>query len=835
MEDNQNLEPGNAGPVPEVEKDMEEETGKSKKEIRKEKKRAKKAAKKAAKKEAYQALSPKKKAVYWGKRFLAVLLTAALFFGIGRALYMPALLLFGERYLQYLQEQEVSEEDLLAMAPVDQRLSEKVDAVEAYGEDDTWAVYVYLCGSNLEGNTMNNLSDFSKILLKTQRDAIEERDRNKKLSMLTDYIEELGSQGMDVPDYMYLNTPMAPKEPEGEPEEAPSVAGGASMDLEEMWDAGLSDQVKIVVQTGGSAAWKFAGANPNRSQRFVVDQDGIRLLEDNHFANMGESETLADFFRFCEKAAPADHRIAVFWDHGAGPFGFASDDLYGGDTLTLKEMGQALEEVYGGDPANPPFEILGFDACLMASVEVAEALHGYGCYLAASEEIEPGHGWDYTPWLNALSEDPAMNGAQVGRAITDSFIEYYAKKNVRLEPINLQDEVTFSVLDLEEAHKVYQDYCELADTVLQDAIRDMDTLVTLGRAADQTVRFGGPVYSVFNTIDLANLAENLKGAYPDEAGALLDSIDRAVIYNRTTRSISGSRGISVYFPAEIPDATSLVYCLDYIRNICADDSIRALYYYKISGCLSEEMQAYADGAGYGRAQKLDNTPLRNLQYEELAMDSDRFSLTLPENSESLIQAGTFYLAGLDGEDIVNYGEDGFVKTEDGKLVSTFDGKWLTMDGNLLPLEQVGTSAAGTGRYRTKVQHKGTDSYMMLTVDEASGNVQILGIYDAVDPNGEASATRNIKNVQVGDELRIIYDQDSFEVGGHTERYGPKFTYKASTDIGYETVKDGVYLATLVMYDMRGDAFYSPIVQYEIKGGKTVSMKHRDDVVVSTYE
>lgn len=346
---------------------------------------------------------------------------AAVILGIGKALFMPVLVAYYRMYYSYLLAREVSEEALLGEAPIDRELSEKVDAMEEYGKDDTWAVYIYMCGSNLEGGTMNNLSDFSKFLLETYSKEIEEKKRSSQTAMLTDYIDDLTEQGMDVPDYMYLNTPMSPKESEEQPETEPQIAGCSTLDIEEMLSAGLSDKIRIVIQTGGSEAWQMANANPNRSQRFMIDKDGLRLLEDNHFANMGEVETLADFFRFCEKTAPADHKIAVLWDHGAGAFGFASDDLYGGDMLTLKEMRQAFDDVYSYDPKNPAFEIVGFDACLMASLEVAEAVHGYGRYLAASEEVEPGEGWNYISWLGVLSENPSMNGAQVGRAIADSF------------------------------------------------------------------------------------------------------------------------------------------------------------------------------------------------------------------------------------------------------------------------------------------------------------------------------------------------------------------------------------------------------------------------------
>ena len=638
----------------------------------------------------------------------------------------------------------------------------------------------------------------------------------------------------DVPDYMYLNTPMSPKTPGAQQEEEPYIGGCASADIREMLNAKLSDRIKIVIQTGGSMAWDFAAVNPNRSQRFMVDKDGIRLLEDNHFVNMGDATALSDFFRFCEKTAPADHKMVIFWDHGAGAFGFAMDDLHGGDTLTLKELRQAFEDVYPNDPKNPAFEIVGFDACLMASLETAEAMHGYGRYLAASEEVEPGDGWDYTTWLNRLSETPALNSAQVGRTIADSFIDWYAKKSVQLALFGIDYGVTFSILDINETHEVYGHYCELADMVLKDSIDDMSTLVTLGKAASRTVRFGTSVYDIFNMVDFTNMMENLKDEYPEKASLIMDGIDKAVVYNRTSKTMSGSKGISVYFPAEIPNLSSLIYYLDYVNNICLDNGIRALYYYKGSGCLNDEMQTYADSLGYGKAQKLDSTALRNLQYNDIVIDADKFSMTLPEMSEPMIQANTFYLAMLQDGYAVNFGEDELVKSEDGKLTSTFEGSWLFMGGNILPLERLGASV-GTIKYRVKVEHNGTDSYMILAVDEKSGDVRILGIYDigSLGVNGEAIALRNLKNVADGDKFKIIYDKDSFETGGNTELYGPEFTYTEDTKIGYEKVRDGKYLAVFVMYDMRGDAFYSPTAQYEIKDGKITSIEHRSDFIAST--
>lgn len=46
---------------------------------------------------------------------------------------------------------------------------------------------------------------------------------------------------------------------------------------------------------------------------------------------------------------------------------------------------------------DPSFRLslLGFDACLMGSYDVLEALAPVTHFFLASEENEPGHGWNY--------------------------------------------------------------------------------------------------------------------------------------------------------------------------------------------------------------------------------------------------------------------------------------------------------------------------------------------------------------------------------------------------------------------------------------------------------
>ena len=69
------------------------------------------------------------------------------------------------------------------------------------------------------------------------------------------------------------------------------------------------------------------------------------------------------------------------------------------------------------------FDIIGFDACLMATLETALVAEQYGDYLIASEAVEPGTGWYYTNWLSALSENPAIDSLDLGKQIIDDYVK----------------------------------------------------------------------------------------------------------------------------------------------------------------------------------------------------------------------------------------------------------------------------------------------------------------------------------------------------------------------------------------------------------------------------
>ena len=55
------------------------------------------------------------------------------------------------------------------------------------------------------------------------------------------------------------------------------------------------------------------------------------------------------------------------------------------------------------------------DACLMGQLEVFSALAPHARYAVASQETEPALGWAYTSFLDTLTQNPDVTGADLGQ------------------------------------------------------------------------------------------------------------------------------------------------------------------------------------------------------------------------------------------------------------------------------------------------------------------------------------------------------------------------------------------------------------------------------------
>ncbi len=318
-----------------------------------------------------------------------------------------------------------------------------------------------------------------------------------------------------------------------------SQGGYASSDILEMLDSGLSgEKTNLLVYTGGATSWDL-NIRSDVNTVYALNEAGDTLEEvasTGQSANMGSAETLADFLGYARKNYPAEKYGLIFWDHGGGPlYGFGSDELYGYDGLSIWEMQTALE--------NSPFreerlEFVGFDACLMASIEVAAMLSDYSRYLIASEEVEPGSGWDYS-FLKAL------NSSADTRALLGTILNSY---RTSMEANFWQPDYTLSWVDLE----ALDDLVAALDGVWSLMREDLEAggYASLARSRNRTKRFGISAVSdrgsSFDLVDLGHMLDQLGEDYAEVVAAAEQALDKAVV--RQVTNIEGAGGLSLYYP-----------------------------------------------------------------------------------------------------------------------------------------------------------------------------------------------------------------------------------------------------------------------------------------------
>ena len=164
-----------------------------------------------------------------------------------------------------------------------------------------------------------------------------------------------------------------------------SQYSAASMDIEEALSESYNDDVRVVYQTGGTAEWnEYYGISSAASQRYVTNNGELELVEEFELSPMGDAQTLADFVSWGVENYPAEHMGLVFWNHGGGSIsGVCFDEMNDSDSLSLREIDSALNSVY--DQMTDKFEFIGFDACLMSTLETANIVAPYARYMFASE------------------------------------------------------------------------------------------------------------------------------------------------------------------------------------------------------------------------------------------------------------------------------------------------------------------------------------------------------------------------------------------------------------------------------------------------------------------
>jgi hypothetical protein len=280
-------------------------------------------------------------------------------------------------------------------------------------------------------------------------------------------------------------------------------------------------------------------------RRFFLEKDGDSSAinsppaQDLGQVNMSDPQTLTDFLVWGMKNYPADHVFLVISDHGNGWKGAMEDDSHHG-WMKTKDINKAIEDAE--KIVDQKLDIVGFDACLMASSEVGYELKDSAGFLVASENTEGADGWPYPQIFTSQS----LNRLQ--RAIShklDLPPEEVAKKVVK-EAEGVQGTLaTMSATDLSRM----KDLAGATDAFAEKLIATPTDKQILKSIIQDTQSF----YGYKDQIDFCERLiaspsvsdEELKAA----AKTMMAAVKNAVIAEQHSPSKKGAHGLTIELPA----------------------------------------------------------------------------------------------------------------------------------------------------------------------------------------------------------------------------------------------------------------------------------------------
>ncbi len=346
------------------------------------------------------------------------------------------------------------------------------------------------------------------------------------------------------------------------------------IDLNEAETIGSNDNVTIVAQMDRYKGGFRGDGNWTTTKRFLIQQDSdLSHIKSEEIKDLGELDmsdpkVLVDFATWAIKKYPADHYVLILSDHGGGwTGGWTDDNPREGGSMTVQDIDNALNQIVSKSKIGQ-FDLVGFDACLMAQLEVVSAVAPYAQYTVLSEETEPAVGWAYADMLGALQENPDMSARDLAKAIVSGYIV----KDIRitdakarqafLKELGEDSDMTAKELAREMSYEVTLSAVDLSKVrALNVAFNEVITLMTQAQgrkvararsyAESYTSVFGDEFSSVF--IDLGHFADLLSSEVDDPeisdaARALKKALGQAVIAEMHGSSKSASTGLSFYFP-----------------------------------------------------------------------------------------------------------------------------------------------------------------------------------------------------------------------------------------------------------------------------------------------
>jgi len=184
-----------------------------------------------------------------------------------------------------------------------------------------------------------------------------------------------------------------------------------------------------------------------------IEQGTHTVLEVLAEQDLGDPAVAINFVNTVKTLYPADKYLLDFWDHGNG-WDYFCWDQSADNWLDVPKLGQIMDAVGFID-------IVGFDACDMAQIEVYYELVGHASYVVGSEETIPLLGWPYDTNAQDLVSNPNQDAQTYATELVVNYGElYWSLKGYGFE--------TFSAIDVNQIPTLTTTFTDWTSTMLSN-------------------------------------------------------------------------------------------------------------------------------------------------------------------------------------------------------------------------------------------------------------------------------------------------------------------------------------------------------------------------------
>jgi len=341
--------------------------------------------------------------------------------------------------------------------------------------------------------------------------------------------------------------------------------------------------------------------NKKTTRRYYVEKNKLVHTNANDPATQkmdsGNPNTLISCCKWAIENYPAYNYALIFWNHGLGPIdpsrgkvinpsqlftfnpfinkfeldrsvgfldllshfdeeqrGICWDDSTG-NYLTNQKLDAALKTVCNKYLGGNKFGIIGFDACLMSMIEIANIVKPYTDIMVGSQEVELGTGWNYRLALEPFQRH-TMDTASFAQQIVNAYGNAYQ---------SITNDYTQAAINLNHIDKLERNIHDVATLLLKCLRIQKGSSVKKGIKISANkllcTHFEEPSFKDLHHL-YSNLLNNLKHfAFTNQhtgnkikeklkttlqKGCTL--IKESVVANRVGKNLSRACGISIYLP-----------------------------------------------------------------------------------------------------------------------------------------------------------------------------------------------------------------------------------------------------------------------------------------------